>query len=559
MGNISIARRLFIGFSAMIALTIVLGLFSLRRYATLQNLSENIDNRDYASLEKVGALERSEDEMRNIRALALLSAFQRRDRLPAEPAETLRRQYQDHRERNLKVLADLEQSTNAWASRDVNAERADAWRRIRGLVTDARSAFTAITPEAEAMFQFIAAGDPAQATTATAATERAAALYKNRLAEVQNAIEEQIQLGRKALHNEAGNTRNSVILMLVATSVAGGLLSLLMHRSIVVPVQHLGRVVERIGQGDLIQEVALARSDEIGELSTSIDRMVQGLKHVAAQTREVGADLNAATVEILASTQQQAASTAQQAGAVQQANATMTQIAQSGAQISDRARQVAASAEAASVSSARGMDLVRSTVSVMESIREQAEAVAANAVTLSERTQAVGEIITSVNEIAEQSHLLAVNAAIQAATAGEHGRSFSVVADEMKNLARQSKNATVQVRSILGDIQKGITSSVMLTEEAVKRVESGRQQATIAEETIRELTRNIDESTRAFQQIVAGSNQQQIGFEQVIQAFRNIGAASQHTAASIKQLEKAVDNLNSLAIQLREAVERYRI
>ena len=137
----------------------------------------------------------------------------------------------------------------------------------------------------------------------------------------------------------------------------------------------------------------------------------------------------------------------------------------------------------------------------MESIREQAEAVAENVISLSEKTQAVGEIIASVNEIAEQSHLLALNASIQAAVAGEHGRSFSVVANEMKNLAAQSKQATVQVRSILGEIQKGITNSVMLTEEAVKRAESGRQQAGVADGAIRRLTESVEESVRAFQQI----------------------------------------------------------
>src|SRR3546814_20065305 len=85
-------------------------------------------------------------------------------------------------------------------------------------------------------------------------------------------------------------------------------------------------------------------------------------------------------------------------------------------------------------------------------------------------------IITTVNDIAERSSLLALNAAIEAAAAGEHGLSFAVVADEMKNLASQAKEATVEVRSILGDIQRGIGTAVMQTEEAVKRVESGRSE-----------------------------------------------------------------------------------
>jgi methyl-accepting chemotaxis protein len=98
-----------------------------------------------------------------------------------------------------------------------------------------------------------------------------------------------------------------------------------------------------------------------------------------------------------------------------------------------------------------------------------------------------------------------------------------------------------------------------LTEEAVKRVESGKQQADVADRTIREMSESIQLSVQAFQQIVAGSNQQQIGFAQVMQAVRNIGQASQQTADSTRQLEKAAVNLGALGQQLSKAVEKYQI
>jgi methyl-accepting chemotaxis protein len=234
-------------------------------------------------------------------------------------------------------------------------------------------------------------------------------------------------------------------------------------------------------------------------------------------------------------------------------------VTQSGVQISERAKQVAASAEATAVASHAGLQAMENTTKTMESIREQAEAVADNVIHLSDKTQAIGEIIATVNDIANQSHLLALNAAIEAAAAGEHGRSFSVIASEVKNLADQSREATVQVRGILGDIQKGIHRSVMLTEEAVKRAESGKQLATVADRTIRTMTENIQLSVQAFQQIVAGSNQQQIGFSQVMQAVRDIGQASQQSAASTQQLEKSAVNLTSLSGQLQKVVDRYQV
>ncbi len=345
----------------------------------------------------------------------------------------------------------------------------------------------------------------------------------------------------------------------IAAAILIVILSIVIQRSITGPLQSFMQFTQKVGEGDLTQRATIQGDDELATLAGYLDRMALGLREVARQSTAVSENLNAATSEILASAQQQAAATAEQAAAVQQANVTMTELSQSGAQISDRAKQVAAAAEAVSTASTSGLQAVQSTNSTMEGIRAQAEAVAENVIALSEKNQAVGEIITSVNEIAEQSHLLALNAAIQAAAAGDQGRTFSVVASEMKNLAAQSKQATVQVRAILGDIQKGINTSVMLTEEAVKRAETGKQQAESADATMRRLSENLDESIRAFQQIVAGSAQQQIGFEQVTQAFRNIGIASQETATSTKQSEKAAANLSALSQQLRDTVRRYRV
>lgn len=354
-------------------------------------------------------------------------------------------------------------------------------------------------------------------------------------------------------------TSSSILLGGLIAAALSVIIGLVVQRSITSSLDSFIEFAKGVGNGDLTQRAMVTKGDELGELAVYLNRMVEGLRSVAKETSLVSESLNAAITEISATTQQQAASTAEQAAAVQQASATMSEIRQSGAQISDRAKQVAATAEATSSASGAGLISVRETTSTMERIREQAETVAENVIALSDKTQAIANIISSVNDIAEQSHLLALNAAIQAAAAGEHGRSFSVVAAEMKNLAGQSKDATVQVRSILGDIQRSITNSVMLTEEAVKRVEMGRQQAKVADQTIRQLTENIEESVRAFQQIVGGSSQQQIGFEQVTEAFRNIGIASQETAAGTKQTEKAAANLTVLSHQLRAAVERYRL
>jgi len=265
--------------------------------------------------------------------------------------------------------------------------------------------------------------------------------------------------------------------------------------------------------------------------------------------------LSTAGSEILAASQEQTSTAQEQAATVQEIGSTMEELTQSGTQISDRAKQVGAAAQASSSASASGLEAVQEAAQAMEAIREQVEEVAENIVSVSERTQAVGEIISTVNEIAEQSNLLALNASIEAASAGQEGSRFSVVANEMKNLADQAKESTVQVRTILEQIQKGINTSVMLTEEAVKRVEAGKEQATASQDTIRELTGSTQESVQAFQQIVGGTGQQQIGVEQAMQGMKDIRQGAEQAIASSSQLERAAGDLNALGERLRLLVE----
>ena len=359
---------------------------------------------------------------------------------------------------------------------------------------------------------------------------------------------------------EGAQGTNQIILYgnLFALALAA-LMGAIMHFSITRPLGQFQQFVSSIGEGDLTQKSAPEGGDELGKLGRGLNQMVARLRTMATQTRAATENLNSATMEILASARQQSAITGQQVAAYQETNATMQQVSQSGLQIAERAKQVTITAEAVSIANTSGLDAVQKANQTVEAIHEQAEAVAQNIVALSEKTQMVGDILATVNDIAEQSHLLALNAAIEAAAAGEHGRSFSVVAGEIKNLADQSKAATVQVKTILGDIQKEINTSVMLTEEAVKRVDVGKHQADVAASAIRNMAANIDQSVQAFQQIVAGTNQQQIGFENVMRALKDMSRGAEQAATSTRQTEKAAASLTVIGNELGTATERYRL
>jgi methyl-accepting chemotaxis protein len=441
----------------------------------------------------------------------------------------------------------------------VTERRRMAWREAANTANDLDRAARAVIGEASVTFDLL---DRSQWDEAQA--------HRPRLDELRRTLDERLgtfaavirrlnDAGRAELDSIYEQTANSAMAAVAGVVAAALLIAYLIGRSI---TRRLGTAISfvgRVGAGDLTQTIAVPGNDELAELGHHLGEMTTRLRTMAGTTRATAESVHAATAQIRASTQQQAASVAEQLAAVEETTATLSEITESGAQINRRAQDVARGAQAASSASDSGLRAVSDTNEAMNAIREQAEAVAENIVLLSERTQAIGEIIVTVNDIAERSHLLALNAAIEAAAAGEHGRTFAIVATEIKSLADQAKEATSQVRSNLSEIQHGINASVMLTEEAVKRVAAGKRQTDATEATIREMAENIQESVIAFQQIVAGTNQQQIGLEQVIQALQNIREASTQTAAGTRQLEGAAGNLNALGQGLVEAVRNYRV
>ena len=352
--------------------------------------------------------------------------------------------------------------------------------------------------------------------------------------------------------------QTSIVAAVIAVAL-GLAVGVMLFRSINRPLLGFMSFVERIGKGDLTQKTGNVGQDELGQLGRVLNGMVDSLRDIATQTRGAAGNLSSATVQLQASAQQQVASTSEQSAAVQQISSTLDEINQLGSQISERAKNVAATAETTSAAGTAGLDAVAESAAAMAAISEQAGAVAQTIVSLTEKTQSVGDIIANVNDIAERCDLLSLNAAIQAAQAGEAGQSFTVVAEEMKNLAGQAKEATVQVRSLLGDIQQGINTSVMQTEEAVKRSEAGQGKIHETQKLIKELVESIEQSVATFEQIVAATNQQQVGIEQVSDAINNISTASQQLTSGTSELEKAASNLAALGGQLQSAVERYAV
>jgi len=315
--------------------------------------------------------------------------------------------------------------------------------------------------------------------------------------------------------------------------------------------------VKKVAEGDLTATVT-PRSDKDTTLK-ALAVMIENTRKQTEEIMDIVTNLGSATSQIMSTMAQVASGAAESAAAVSETTTTVEEVKQTAEVSNKKAQHVSATGRRVVEISEPGSQSVEDAIKGMGRVKEQMESIADTVVSLSEQSQAIGEIIATVNDLAEQSNLLAVNASIEAAKAGEQGRGFSVVSQEMKNLAEQSKQATAQIRGILNDIQKGISSAVMTTEQGAKSVNEGVTLAIKAGESIQTLSGSINEAAEAAVQIAASNQQQLVGMSQVGSAMENIKTASEETAASTRQIEESAQALQRLGQQLQGMVSRYTV
>jgi methyl-accepting chemotaxis protein len=376
-------------------------------------------------------------------------------------------------------------------------------------------------------------------------------------------IEQERKFARAALDQSVRRANKSLQMSVSVGLIAlafGIIMIVFLNRIIATPLKEISGLAERIGSGDLTVHIPPGdRTDEIGNLSGVFHTMVGNLRSLTVQIRDGVNVLASSASEILTATTQIVAGATETATAVSETTATVEEAKQGAEVSSQKSKYVAEISQKASESSKGGRKAVEEVIEGMNRVREQMESIAESIVRLSEQGQSIGEIISTVNDLAEQSNLLAVNASIEAAKAGEHGKGFGVVAMEVKSLAEQSKQATAQVRALLGDIQKVTSAAVMATEQGSKAVDAGMKQSDQAGESIRMLVNSIAEAAQAAIQIVASSREQLVGMDQIALAMESIKQASAQNVAAARQAEAGTQSLHEMGQKLKQLIERYRI
>jgi methyl-accepting chemotaxis protein len=237
----------------------------------------------------------------------------------------------------------------------------------------------------------------------------------------------------------------------------------------------------------------------------------------------------------------------------------MEEMSASVVEVARKSTDACRTAEEAGSQATEGGNVVEKTVVEMKGIADQVTESARSVNNLGKKSEQIGQIISVINDIADQTNLLALNAAIEAARAGEHGRGFAVVADEVRKLAERTTTATEEVARSIREIQTDTGAAVGCIEEGTKKVQSGVQFATNAGEALRKIVQGSENVRQMVQSIAAAAEEQSAAGEQISKSVEQINAVTRESAEGAQQSSKAAAELSKQAELLERLVGRFKV
>jgi methyl-accepting chemotaxis protein len=329
--------------------------------------------------------------------------------------------------------------------------------------------------------------------------------------------------------------------------------------AVIKPVQDGARVMDEFALGDFTGRVTAEYKGEHQLIKNSINKMGESVSNILNQVKEAVAATASAANEISSSTEQMAAGAQEQssqtteiAGAVEQMTKTIYETTKNTGQATEASKNAGKSAK-------EGGHVVEETIHGMNRIAEVVKKSAETVQALGKSSDQIGEIVQVIDDIADQTNLLALNAAIEAARAGEQGRGFAVVADEVRKLAERTTKATKEIATMIKQIQKDTSGAVESMQQGTEEVESGKLLAEKAGASLFEIIHGAEKVVDIVSQVAAASEEQSSAAEQISKNIESISSVTQESASGIQQIAHASEDLNRLTLNLQELIAQFKV
>ncbi|MBI6657035.1 MULTISPECIES: methyl-accepting chemotaxis protein [Pseudomonas] len=535
--HLNIAPRAFIGFAFIAVLVVLLGVFAVNRMTQMRQSSQDMSANQLPSMTHLGTI------TENVLRMRILSFRVLVNREPAALQEA---------ETRIGVLADKVKTAQAkYATLPAGPEEAALYKAF------------GVTLE-----NYLKAQAEMVALSKQGKVDEMRALINSRIKDGTDQMGEQLNkliainaADAKQADEDAGQSYEGAITGVVAVSVVAALLTVLLAwlltRSIVTPLRKAVEVAETIAAGNLSKTIEDDGKDEparlLSALSTMQASLRQTIQHIAGSATQLASaaeELSAVTEEASRGLQQQNNEIDQAATAVNEMTAAVEEVARNAVSTSEASGQSNQAAR-------EGRDRVMETVGAIQTMTQDVQNTSAMIEGLAAQGRDIGKVLDVIRAIAEQTNLLALNAAIEAARAGEAGRGFAVVADEVRALAHRTAQSTQEIEKMVAGIQNGTGEAVQSMQQSNQRSQSTLEMARAAGASLEQITASISLINERNLVIASASEEQAQVSREVDRNLVNIRDLATQSAAGANQTSAASHELSRLAVDLNGMVARF--
>jgi len=369
----------------------------------------------------------------------------------------------------------------------------------------------------------------------------------------------EFELSGKQAHDTVQNSLIIITAILLCSAIAASLLAFFIVRSITRPMAELVRANECLADGDLTVRIAVEGRDEVGLLADSSRRMVANLSDTINKMTETANQVASASVQLEATAEQIATGAEEAAAQVGTVATASEEMAATSSDIARNCQLAADSSRLTSESATKGSEVIQDTISGMIKIAEKVRHSAQTVDQLGARSEEIGNIVGTIEDIADQTNLLALNAAIEAARAGEQGRGFAVVADEVRALAERTTKATREISEMIKSIQNETRVAVSAMEEGVTEVDNGAETSHKSADALETVLRQIGDMAQQINQIATAAEEQTATTGEISTNIHQITEVASLTAKGAGDTASAASQLAGNAQTLQDLVKRFKL